>query len=106
MNRNIEHIVATHRLAAERRAAGRPVWDYHINLSDVFHNEAMSFEERRDAIVARLRASRWFTDAEEGGELHQYVEELADTVDGDDFDCPMDAIYDLADTDRVWIATF
>jgi len=34
------------------------------------------------------------------------VDELADAETGDDFDAPWDALYDEADLDRVWIATF
>lgn len=105
MPRTVDHIVETHQLAQQRRAAGRPVWDRRVSLADVFHNEDMTFEARRDAIVARIRASAWFKSYGSGDELHLFVEELADAADGDEFDGPWDCIYDIADIDRVWIAT-
>ena len=101
-----EHRADMHRLATERRKAGKPIWAHKINLADVFHNEDMSFEAKRDAIVARIRASAWFKGYDECGDLSQFVEELADTEDGDEFDGPWSEIYDIADYDRVWIATF
>lgn len=105
MSNTVEHKVEMFRLAQERLAAGKPVWDRKIRLADVFRNEAMTFEERRDAIVARLRASMWFKGYDEYDELPQLVEELSEVPDADAFDCVWDCIYDVADTDRVWIGT-
>lgn len=100
-----EHRAEMHQLATERRTAGKPVWDRKIRLADVFHNEDMTFEQRRDAIVARLRGSNWLKGRDEGDTLVMLVEELADARDADEFDGPWDAIYDEADYDRVWIET-
>lgn len=105
MPRSVEHIVETHSIARQRRDAGQPIWDRRIQLGDVFHNDALSFEEKRDVIVARIRKSGWLDAYDEYDELPQLVEELSETTDGNDFDGPWDAIYDYADTDRVWIAT-
>ena len=102
MPRTIEHIVETHQIAAARRAAGQDIWDRRIRLSDIFHNTEMSFEERRDAIVLRIRNSRW---ADENETVAELLGELADTETEDEFNGPWDAIYDEADYDRVWIAT-
>ena len=101
----VEHRVKMHRLSRARHAAGLPVWDRRINFADVFHNDAMTFTERRDTIVRRLRASRWLEGRDELDELVRLVDELADTQDGDEFDGPWDGIYDHADYDRVWINT-
>ncbi len=100
-----EHKAAVHQLARERVNAGRPVWAHTIDLSHVFHNEAMSFIERRDAIVRIVRASRWVKAADEFSDLTEAVEELSDTADLAEFNLVWDAIYDLADYDRVWIIT-
>jgi len=100
-----EHRADMHQLVQQRRAAGLPVWDRKIRLADIFHNEAMTFEQRRDAIVARLRASAWFKECDEYDDLPQFVEELSETRDVDEFDGPWDCIYDIADADRVWIET-
>lgn len=104
MPRDIEQIVETHRAARERVAAGLPVWDRRINLADIFRNEDMTFEQRRDAIVKRIRNSGWIT--EDSYTLADLVEELGDAESADEFDAVWDEIYNQADADRVWIATF
>lgn len=101
-----EHRADMYALAQERRKAGKPTWAHKINLADVFHNDEMTFEEKRDAIVRRIRATTWFKDYDEYDDLPQLVEELADAEDTDAFDGVWDCIYDIADADRVWIATF
>jgi hypothetical protein len=96
-----------HRLATVRRRAGQPAWDRTIHLADVFHNEAMSFEERRDAIVRRLRDSRWLRDdhPDEDDVLRLFIEELSETGDVPEFDQVFSEVYDIADVERVWIDT-
>lgn len=79
-------------------------WKMTISLRDVFHNEEMTFRQRRDAIVARLFKSPWLEDADD--DLQSAVEELADSTCPADFDIVWAAIYDMADHDRVWIETF
>ena len=100
-----EHRADMHRLATERRAAGLPIWDRKLRLADVFHNDDLTFEQKRDAIVARIRATRWFKGYGEYDDLPQFVEELADTQSPREFDGPWSCIYDIADYDRVWIET-
>lgn len=107
MPRTVDHIVETHTLASLLRAAGRPIWTDTLNLKDVFHSDDLIFTEKRDAIVSRIKRMRWYKDAEaEGGSLFYLVDELADAEDAEEFDAVWDAIYDIADYDRVWIATF
>jgi hypothetical protein len=106
MPNTADHRAEMHRLATQRRDAGKPIWDRRINLRDVWRNQDMTFEERRDAVVRRLRSSGWMATHEDGDILHQLVEELAEAQDADEFDAPWDAIYDEADYDRVWIVTF
>ncbi|MFD6400753.1 hypothetical protein [Nocardia sp. NPDC060249] len=108
MPRTVDRIVATHQLAQERRRTGRPVWAEKIDLSDVFRDPAMTFIERRDAIVARLKQSRWFKDADphEFDGVHDIVDEhLAEAENTDEWDAWWDELYDLADYARVWIGT-
>jgi hypothetical protein len=102
MPRTIDHIVETYRIAQARRKAGLPAWAHQIDVSDIFHNEALTFEQRRDRIVARLQASAWCRNSEAVQEL---TDELADSENGDEFDGPWDDLYDEADYDRVWIKT-
>lgn len=100
-----DHKVEMFRLAQSRLHAGLPSWNKKINLAGVFHNNEMTFGQRRDAIVARLRESPWLTSCSEDDELIQYVDELAHAQDAGDFNAAWDAIYDCADYDRVWIRT-
>jgi hypothetical protein len=108
MPRTVDHIVAAHQLAAERRTSGRPVWDETVDVSDVWRDDALSFERRRDAIVAKLKASHWYQrdGADEGDELNEVVWSLAEADDADCFDHHWDELYDLADYACIWIKTF
>ena len=87
-------------------------WQYKLDVSDLFHDEDLSFEQRRDGVVGRLRAApfyeddpiRWNADTEE---LYLVVDELADTDDEDYFDSVWNALYDWCDVDkRVWLNTW
>jgi hypothetical protein len=84
-----------------------PHWEYHINIADVWRNDALTFEQRSDAIVARVRANRWFSERNQGGfdELGDVVSNLADAADANEFDEWWSELYDQADRDRAWIAT-
>ena len=101
-----EHRADMYQLAQERRKAGKASWAHKINLADVFHNDDLTFEQKRDTIVRRIRATTWFKQYDEFDDLPMFVEELADAEDKHAFNGPWDCIYDIADADRVWIATF
>ena len=92
-------------LGQQRLAAGKPMWERKLSVADVFHNDAMTFPQIRDAVVKRLRASAWFKSKDEFDDLPMYVEELSDAKTPGEFDSAWSAIYDEADYDRVWIAT-
>jgi hypothetical protein len=83
-----------------------PEWKATINLRHVFHNEAMTFEQRRDAIVRCIRSSSWAKGYAPDSAFHGFVDELADAKSSEEFDAPWGELYDYADADRVWIATF
>lgn len=80
-------------------------WRYTINLKDVFHNDQLTFEQSRDAVVKRLRSTAWFKGKDEFDDLPQAVIELSETTNENDFDEVWDAIYDEADADKIWIVT-
>lgn len=105
MPRSVEHIVATHKLATERRKAGKPVWEYTVDISRPWNDDSLSYEEKRDQIVGILKRSRWYRDTDEYSDLHEVVDNLADAPDVDEFDGWWDQLYDLADYDRAWIET-
>jgi hypothetical protein len=100
-----EHRADMYRLATERRAAGLPIWDGTLRLADVFHNDNLTFEQKRDAIVQRVRATAWFKGKDESDDLVYLVEELAETEDNASFNLLWSDLYDFADADRVWIET-
>ena len=100
-----EHRADMYRLASQRRAAGKPIWDRKIRLGDVFHNDDLTFEQKRDLIVSRIRTSGWLKGCDEYDDLVMFVEELSETTTAAEFDGPWDEIYDIADAERVWIDT-
>jgi hypothetical protein len=82
----------------------RNVWKYRVHLKDVFYNDELSFEAKRDKIVYRLRRSGWLRSKEGVAYLHDLVDELADSADVFEFDYLWNLVYDEADRDRCWIA--
>jgi hypothetical protein len=102
MTRNVDHIVETHRIAAELRAQGKPTWAYHLRAL-----RYADFEESRDAFADALRRSTWFREstAQDGefSELWVLWDEIKDTENVDTFDFILDEIYDLADIERCHI---
>ena len=81
------------------------IWLYKIDLKDVWHNDELSFEEKRNEIVKRLRDSSWFKDSY-SFELEDLIDWLELTGNVQEFDHQFRYIYDLADEDRTWIETF
>ena len=78
-------------------------WRFHLNLSDVFHNDELSFEQTRDEIVRRIKAANFYS--EDDAQLAETVDELAETDDVSYFDFVWGAFYDWADSKRVWVVT-
>ncbi|GAA1100218.1 hypothetical protein [Nocardiopsis metallicus] len=107
MPRTVDHIVHTHQIARQRLAQGLPVWARDINLRDVFHNERLTFEEGRDAIVKRLKNTLLCQQADvaEFNGVYETINDLGHAEDQEEFDGWRDELYDLADTDRVNIRT-
>lgn len=105
MTRTLDHLVDVHRLARERVAAGLLVWDRKLDVSDVFHNDALTFEQRRDSIVRKIRNSGWLDGRDMFDDLVLAVEGLENADDVDEFDGWWDEVYDHADYDRAWIST-
>jgi hypothetical protein len=78
-------------------------WRFTLELSDVFHNEDLAFDECRDIIVQRVKEAPFYDT--DDIELIALIDELAEAEDGDYFDHVWDAFYDWADENRVWVAT-
>ena len=102
MPRTVESRIAAHHAAHQRQNEGRPIWDRVIRLGALFHDPDLTFTDRRDAIVARLRKSGW-TDQNHG--VADLVHDLAIATDQPEFNDIWDEIHDEADIDRVFIDT-
>lgn len=92
-------------------------WKHTIDIKDLWQNEEMPFEEKRDAIHARIvasvpykRAVR-FVDGDSDGDNYwdheSFVDDVADLLtvqDEDEFDDVWSSIYNYADDYQIWIA--
>lgn len=78
-------------------------WEYKLHLEDVFHNPYMNFEEIRDAIVRRIRNSRFWDDFD--SVLILITDDISSAANVFEFDHAWDAFYDWADDRRVWVTT-
>jgi hypothetical protein len=83
-------------------------WKHRLRVEDVFHNDDLTLEAKTEAIVTKIKASGWYAEANENGELESLLEELTDAAQADDtpwWDTVWNAFYDVADAERVWVST-
>lgn len=109
MPRTIESIAANHQAVIARREAGQPAWDETIKIGHIWNDDTLTFTETRDRIVAALRNSRWYknADPDDFDDVNEVIDfHLAEAPDATEFDCWWDDLYDLADRDRIWIDRF
>lgn len=81
-----------------------PHWAHTLRVADVWRNEDMPFPARRDEIVRRIKASR-FWDADDY-DLEGIVSDLQNAEDVRGFDAAWEEFYYWADDQRVWVETF
>lgn len=124
MPRTIESIVENHRVAADRRAAGKPVWDRTINIKEILHEDqsntsnehAAQVANRIGALVRSRVPAAWLEigSDEVDFDLIEIVEGMEalkpNSYDGeedftplDDLNSMLDQLYDWADGKRVWL---
>lgn len=124
MPRTIESIAENHRVAAERRAASKPVWDRKIDVKTILHEDQSNTSNEHVARVAnRIGAlirsqvpAAWLDwNSDDGDEdLTQIVDGMealkpdsyegeADFTPLDDLNSMLDQLYDWADGKRVWL---
>lgn len=127
MSRYVENIVANHRAAAARRAAGKPIWDARIPLTPLLdeasedlsvpavvmvgHQIAQLLRERIPA--AHLDPVGTFYDPDIDDLIQKFEEVTADSLQNDmahtgdsAADCLdewIEELYDWADQHRVWL---
>jgi hypothetical protein len=83
--------------------SARPVWHYKIRVRETWRDENLTFAERRDTIVARLRASRWFRESSNGFDLSLIADELEAAGNARTFELIWEDLYGHADHDRAWL---
>ena len=90
---------------------GTAQWGFQVRLGDLFTDEQMPFEQKRDTVVERLRAAGVAEDvrldrfAKE--DFERLVSDLALAPDAEEFDRVLDDLFDWGDDDkRMWIQTF
>ncbi|MFY0990900.1 hypothetical protein [Halomonas sp. C05BenzN] len=123
MSRSLDGLLASHQLAEQRRAAGKPVWDRRLRLKDLLAVSPDATSDERAAWVANRIAERlrrqlpaaWLETGEEMDfELLEVVDGMAALTpssydDDEDFSVLEDLnnmlgqLYDWADRRRVWI---
>jgi len=123
MPRTIENILECHRVAAKRRASGKPVWDRTINIKAVLNEDRLNTSDEHAAQVAnrigalvrkRVPAGWLELGAEADFELIEIVEGMETLKpDGyagengftplDDLNNMLDGLYDWANAKRVWL---
>jgi len=81
----------------------RNTWLYTLKLNDIFHNDDMPFEQKRDAIVRRIKAQKFWDP--DNFELSDVMEGLEQADDVSEFDEAWGDFYDYADRERIWVET-
>lgn len=79
-------------------------WAYRIDISDFFHDEALTTNEKAKRIATRFRIRLGRKPVWED-EIEGLLEELEDQTDADEFDDVWNCIYDWCDAERVWVRT-
>lgn len=124
MTRTIEGIVESHRLASERRAAGKPIWDRTINIKPILKEDpdnntkehAASVANRIGALLRSHVPAGWldYNNDDYDDDLIDIVEGMEalkpDSYDGEADYSPQEdlhnmlcGLYDWADKHRVWL---
>lgn len=82
-------------------------WRFKFDVSDVFHNDALTVAEKSKTIAERLRKVRWFdlADDTDREDLLDYADAISCMDNADDFDHVWNAFYDWCDLNRVWVTT-
>ena len=84
------------------------VWKHRLIISDFFHDDSLSLSEKTDKLTERIKRSRWLEGLFYKDELEDLLEELKDAVetgDENDWNQVWDLIYDVFDSERVWVQT-
>ena len=85
-------------------------WKHRFDFAGFYHNDEVPVPEKgkRIAEILRDRLLPMFDpdeDLSEYCEIEDLIEEFACVADAEEFDFAMTTLYDIADYQRIWIAT-
>lgn len=124
MPRTIENIVENHRVSSERRKAGKPIWDYRIDVKAILNLDRLNESDEHCASVANrigallrhhLPATWLSNESDECDETITVIVEGMEALKPDsyvnekditpltDLNEMLDQLYDWADSKRVWL---
>ncbi len=82
-------------------------WELTVDVSDEWEGfQERGFEESVKRIVDKIKRSGWRDLTPYPDTFDELVARLESSSDIGDFNEWWDELYDLADSDRVWVATF
>ena len=77
-------------------------WKHHLRIKDIWRDDDLSWETKRDAVVAKIKKLPHY---QSDDELIEIVEMLEEATFISEFDEVWDQFYDWADWNRVWVET-
>lgn len=84
-------------------------WNNKLEISDVFHDDSKTLDEKVTAIIERIRKAKWFDKVNaENRDFEEILDEMKDAGTDNDvewFDSVWDAAYDIFDSERIWVVT-
>jgi hypothetical protein len=80
-------------------------WRHTLELADIFHDDDLSFEQRRDEIVRRIKAAPFYDSGRCDFDLVDLVDQLEHAEEIEHFDDYWSDFYDYCDVNRIWVAT-
>lgn len=110
--RTIETIIDCHKMATERRKAGKPIWDGTVKIKHLFENlDSDSDTYEQDIAKAANKIAEIFIN--QFGEDHPLfgldmsltIEAMRDAKESEeeDFNWWLENIYDWCDYHRIWV---
>lgn len=84
-------------------------WELTIRLGDLvgqWKSGDLDIPELAEKVAERIKASRWRSFTADPDELDTALEDLEKVGTRFDYERVFEAVYDLADLDRVWIETW
>lgn len=81
------------------------VWHLTVDFRDIWKDEGLSFRDLRDEVCRRLYQSEWENITEFPLQLASLFHDLGLAQDESEFVYHWGFLYDIADFDRVWLAT-